>query len=81
MTKAIDWQELEILANEIVEDQKNKLLMLGRRLIPTLTPEDILQPNDYPELENHPHFRYEEGTLAGLQTMQTALRALSKERS
>lgn len=81
MTKTIDWQELEFLANEIVEDQRKKLLLLGRRLIPTLTPEDILQPNDYPELENHPHFRYEEGILAGLQTMQTALRAFSRERS
>lgn len=69
------WSEIEETIEEIIEDQKKKLLQLGRRIIPHLTPEDMLQPNDYPELENHPHFRYEEGLLAGLQTIQTALRA------
>ncbi len=62
--------------DEMVERQKKTLLFLGRRIVPTLTPEDMLQPNDYPELENHPAFRYEEGVLAGLQTAQMALRAL-----
>ncbi len=66
------------LIDEMTESQKANLLRLGRRIVPTLTPEDILQPNDYPELENHPEFRYEEGVLAGYQTIQMALRALSK---
>jgi hypothetical protein len=74
-----NWEAFEQLMNEIVEDQKGKLLALGRRLIPILTPEDLLQPVDYPELENNPHFRYEEGILAGLQTMQMALRAYIRE--
>lgn len=64
----------------MVEKQKKELLHLGRRIIPTLTPEDMLQPNDYPVLENHPDFRYEEGILAGLQTAQTALRARMKDK-
>lgn len=76
--ESLDWKSIEQLIEEIVEDQKKKLLACGRRIVPTLTPEDMLQPNDYLELENNPHFRYEEGTLAGLQTIQTALRALSK---
>ena len=47
---------------------------MGRRVVPTLTPEDVLQPNDYPELENHPEFRYQEGVLAGIQEAISALR-------
>ena len=60
---------------EMIEMQKKGLLKLGRRVIPTLTPEDMLQPNDYPELDNHPEFRYEEGILAGLQSALAAIRA------
>lgn len=73
-----DWQQIEVTIDEIVAMQKKTLLALGRRIIPTLTPEDMLQPNDYPDLDSHPEFRYEEGLLAGVQTVQTALRALSK---
>lgn len=77
--KQPNWQQIETTLNEIIEMQKSYLLNLGRRLVPTLTPEDMLQPNDYPELDNHPEFRYEEGILAGVQTVQTALRALLQE--
>lgn len=70
------WNEMEQLMEEIVQQQQRQLLTCGRRFVPTLTPEDVLQPNDYPELEQNPHFRYEEGVLAGLLTMQMALRAL-----
>lgn len=72
------WNEIEELIIEIADQQQKKLLQCGRRLIPHLTDEDLLQPNDFPELENHPYFRYEEGVLAGIQTIQTALRALKK---
>jgi len=67
--------EAEKLLEEMIEGQKRSLLACGRRIVPRLTPEDMLQPNDYPELENHPHFRYEEGVLAGLQGALAAIRA------
>lgn len=73
--KRVDWSAIEALVNELIEGQKKTLLTLGRRIVPTLTMEDMLQPNDYPNLEYHPEFRYEEGILAGLQTVQMALRA------
>ncbi len=75
----MNWDELEKVIEEIAEQQGRSLLQLGRRIVPTLTPEDVLQPNDYPELEHHPEFRYEEGVLAGIQTIQMALRALHNE--
>lgn len=76
----MSWNEMERVIDEIAEGQKRTVLILGRRIVPTLTTEDVLQPNDYPELENHPEFRYEEGVLAGIQTVQMALRALKAEK-
>lgn len=73
------WSEVERTLQELIEYQNKELLKLGRRIVPTLTPEDMLQPNDYRVLENHPAFRYEEGVLAGLQTVQMAFRALKNE--
>lgn len=71
--------EIESLIEEIVEGQREKVLRCGRHFIPTLTSEDVLQPNDYPELEFNPHFRYEEGVLEGVQTVRAALKALFQE--
>lgn len=72
------WNDIERLLKELVQYHQEQLLKSGRRLIPNLTAEDILQPNDYPELEFNPHFRYEEGILCGIQTVQMALQALQK---
>lgn len=72
------WEEIDQLLKELVQFQQTQLLKCGRRLIPHLTPEDLLQPNDFPEVENNPSFRYEEGLLAGIQTAQMALWSLQK---
>jgi hypothetical protein len=74
----LSWEKIEGLIKELVQFHQAQLLKCGRRIIPHLTPEDLLQPNDYQELEFNPHFRYEEGVLAGIQTVQTALSALKK---
>lgn len=70
MEKA-DW----LIINEMIDAQQTHLLALGRRIVPNLTPEDLLQPNDYEELENEPLFRYEEGILAGMLSIRMALKA------
>jgi hypothetical protein len=74
-----EWHLIEETLNQIVEQQQKELLKCGRRIIPNLTTEDILQPNDYIQLENNPHFRFEEGVLAGIQTVHMALIALRKD--
>ena len=73
------WDEIETLIDEVAESHRLSLLKMGRRIIPNLTPEDILQPNDYPELDAHPEFRYEEGMLAGIHSLQIALAVLKKQ--
>lgn len=71
--------QIKSLMQEMVEQQRTKLLTCARRIVPNATSDDILQPNDFPELENHPHFRYEEGILDGLQAAQAALLAALRE--
>lgn len=73
------WEEIDRLLKELVQYQRDQLLKSGRRLVPHLTQEDMLQPNDFPDLEFNPHFRYEEGLLSGIQMAQTALQTLKKE--
>lgn len=73
--RALSWQEIEELMQELVVYHQEQLLKTGRRIVPHLTSDDILQPNDFPELENNPHFRYEEGILCGIQIVQSALQA------
>jgi hypothetical protein len=69
-------EEIKKLVDEILEGQKRKVLDCGRLFVPNLTTEDVLQPVDYPELENNPAFRYEEGVLEGIHTVRAALLAL-----
>lgn len=63
---------MEDLFEELIEMQKKKVKAVALKLIPHLTDDDLLQPNDFPILENHPYFRYEEGVLEGLMTAQMA---------
>lgn len=72
-------QQLEMLFNELIDLQERKLLSYAATIIPNITTDDILQPNDYPELENHPFFRYEEGVLKGLHSAKMAVLAQQKE--
>jgi len=73
------WKIIEEEVEGAIDFQKKKLYKLGTRIIPNLTTDDILQPNDFPELENHPEFRYEEGVLSGMLTMQTILRVTKNQ--
>lgn len=55
--------------------QHQKLFKLGRSIIPYLTEEDLMQPMDFPILEQNSEFRYQEGILQGYHSMRTALLA------
>ena len=65
--------------DQLVEEQRKKILKWAQKLVPNITPDDLLQPNDFPELENHPLFRYEEGVLEGLLTARMAYLAWLNE--
>lgn len=64
---------MEKLFDELVKGQQERMLKMAREFVPYITPDDLLQPNDFPCLENNPLFRYEEGVLEGLLTARMAL--------
>ena len=70
---------MERVFDELIELQRKKNLNCAQRIIAHVTLDDLLQPNDFPELENHPYFRYEEGVLEGLLTARMAYLATKKE--
>lgn len=68
---------METIFDDLIASQKKTLLVCAKRIVPGITADDLLQPNDFPELELHPHFRYEEGVLEGLLTARMAYLSLN----
>ncbi len=65
---------------KMVTFEREKLLALARRINPLLTSDDILQPQDFAELEQNPEFRYQEGVCIGLESALSALYAIRLEK-
>ena len=65
----------EIRLQEMIELQRKKLLKLSREILPNLTPEDLRNPQDFPELIKDPSFNYEDGLLAVYLAVQIAMRS------
>lgn len=70
----------DTLFEGMVSQQRTKVLRLAREALPHLSSDDVLNPNDYPELKAHPTFDYEDGLLSGLLAAQMALRAEVKRK-
>lgn len=71
---ATSWEEVANLVASLEEQQRAKVLALARRLKPGLTLEDISNPHDFPELGDA-DWQYEDGMLAGIQSVLAAVRA------
>ena len=63
------------LLEQMIRHQQNKTLQIARERIPGATVDDILNPHDFPQLQNDPIFNYEDGITAGLMAAQMAIRA------
>lgn len=66
-------EETFSLLDHLIQGQRAKLLQTARRIVPQVIEDDLLQPNDFPALEMHPHFRHEEGILDGFLMVRAAL--------
>ena len=64
----------EEMIQELIEHQKSKVHKVAREIIPEATPEDIRNPQDFPDLVADSLFNYEDGILTGYLTLQTAFR-------
>ena len=65
----------ETLLDEMITTQRQRVTDLARRIEPTLSPDDLLQPHDHPALAASPDFNFEDGVLAGYLAVRAALRA------
>ena len=72
--------ELARELDALEELQRKKVLDLARRLKPGLTLEDVQNPHDFPELDD-PDWHYADGVLAGIQSVKSALSAMTRGRS
>ncbi len=70
---------IDRLMLELIKLQEKKVLDLARRIHPGITPEDIRNPQDFPDLIADSGWNYEDGILAGLKSAHIALRAKIQE--
>lgn len=68
-------QHVDALLEELIVQQRRKVLEHGQALVPALTSEDVLNPDGYPELADSGPFNFEDGMLAGFISGQMAIRA------
>jgi len=61
------------LLEEMIKQQEIKVLKIAREISPDATPEDIRNPQDFPELINDINFNYEDGILTGYLSVKTAV--------
>lgn len=64
------------LLSELDEQQHAKLHAAARRSVPSITADDLKNPDDFAVLHHDPRFNYEDGVLAGIRATAAAVRAL-----
>jgi hypothetical protein len=67
--------ELDRLFEELIAQQRKKVLLEAQRRDPSLTSDDVDQPHDHAVLANDPAWQYEDGLLAGYRAAHMAVRA------
>jgi hypothetical protein len=73
-------EHLELLEEMIVQ-QRRKVLELGRRWVPHATDEDLRNAEDFAILKDKPIFHFEDGILSGPVAAKTALACQAKSAS
>jgi hypothetical protein len=68
-------QAIESHFDELIRMQREKVLKMARQRLPHLTPDDVLNPHDFPELMRDGDFQFEDGVLGGLIQAQISFRA------
>ncbi len=72
-------KKMESAIEELSSGQLDKVAALAKRINARLTPEDLRNPQDFPELAEDSDFNYQDGMLAGLDSARMALRRLARE--
>jgi hypothetical protein len=67
--------DMEALLERIISQQRDKVMAVALDILPHLQPEEIQDPQDYPEVAADTMFNYEDGLLAGLLSARAVLRS------
>lgn len=67
--------KLELLLSKLHQSQCEKARKIAHLRRPDLTPEDLLNPDNFKEVINDPNFMYEDGLAAGILSAKIAVRA------
>lgn len=84
MAKAIP-VSLELIAlveqslSELHRQQCEKAACIAREKLPGVTSEDLLNPDNFPQIMKDPRFLYEDGQAAGVLSAKIAVCALLRE--
>ncbi len=70
--------DVERLIVEMIAQQERRVRALAERIVPEVTLDDLLSPDDVPRLARDPNFMYEDGYLAALMAVHTAVRAWAR---
>lgn len=73
-------EALDNLLEGMVAQQQERVLRQAQTIRPQLCADDLLQPDDYPELAGDARWNYEDGVLAGLRAAQMAVRVELRRR-
>lgn len=66
--------DIETVIERMIKQQRDKVREVALDMLPQLSPEELDDPHDYPEVANDAMFNFEDGTLAGLISARQALR-------
>mgnify|MGYP001824653447 CR=1 FL=1 len=66
--------KVEEVLEELSSGQTDKVAALAKRINSRLTPEDLVNPQDFSELAGDPDWNYQDGLLAGIESVRSALR-------
>ena len=68
--------DIEAVFERLIDQQRDKVVEVALDILPHLTPEQVQNPQAYPEITEDTMFHYEDGFLAGLISARQALRSL-----
>lgn len=75
MPKVLTEEQIDEVIEDLIAYQHKRVVELARRINPRLTHDDVWNPIDFPELQTHAEWNYEDGILAGYRSAQMAIRS------
>lgn len=67
--------EVEDVLERMISQQRDKVRDVALDILPHLSPDDLQDPQEYPEVADDAMFNFEDGLLAGLMSARMALRS------